>query len=159
MSRPSGPHAQASTSTVSTPTLTSHDLLQVFQHSDTACILFCGLEQAAGFNLYSTESKVVPVGGRVLVDTQLSILVSEGTYGRIAPHSGLAVKFRLTTGAGVINPDYCGKVHVLLFNLGKRELEVSIGDHIAQLILEHVTTPMVTEVDDLNSIPSEMPAS
>ena len=63
-------------------------------------------------------------------------------------------KFRLTVGAGVIDCDYRGIVYVLLFNLGERELEISIGDHIAQLILEWVATPMVAEVDYIDSIPS-----
>ena len=81
------------------------------------------------------------------------------TYSHIALCSGLAVKFGLTTGAGIIDPNYHSKVHVLLFNLSECELEVSVGDHIAQLILERVVTPMVAKVDHLDSIPSETPAS
>ena len=116
---------------ISAPSLAPHDLLHIFQHSDAARIPFRGSEQATGFDLYSAEPKVIPVGGCVLVDTQLSILIPEGTYSRIAPRSGLAVKFRLTTGASIINPDYRSKVHVLLFNLSKHELEIGVGDRIA----------------------------
>jgi dUTP pyrophosphatase len=32
---------------------------------------------------------VVPAHGKALVDTQLSMVVPRGTYGRIAPRSGL----------------------------------------------------------------------
>ena len=116
------------------------------------------MDQAAGYDLHSAESKIIPVGGRVLVDTQISIAVPKGTYSRIAPHSGLASKFGLTVGAGVIDRDYRGIVYVLLFNLGERELEISVGDHIAQLILERVANPLILEVDDLDSIPLEAPA-
>ena len=39
-----------------------------------------------------------------------------GTYGRVAPRSGLAAKHFIDTGAGVIDEDYRGNVMVLLFN-------------------------------------------
>ena len=44
--------------------------------------------------LYSAESKVVPAHGKALVDTQLSIAVPPGTYGRVAPRSGLGLLHR-----------------------------------------------------------------
>ena len=134
--------------------LAPHELLRVFQHSDVARLPFRSSEQAAGYDLYSAESKIVPVGGRVLVDTQISIAVPEGTYGRIAPRSGLASKFGLMVGAGVIDRDYRGIVYVLLFNLGEHELEINVGDRIAQLILEHIATPLVSEVTDFESNPT-----
>jgi dUTPase len=39
--------------------------------------------------MYSAEKKVIPAHGKALVDTQLSIAVPAGTYGRVAPRSGL----------------------------------------------------------------------
>jgi dUTP pyrophosphatase len=67
-----------------------------------------------------------------LIDTQISIAVPPGTYGRVAPRSGLgeffpevdtrgsysylASKFMIDTGAGVIDADYRGVLFVLLFN-------------------------------------------
>ena len=44
---------------------------------------------------YSAESKVVPARGKALVDTQLSIAVPPGTYGRVAPRSGLGLLHRI----------------------------------------------------------------
>jgi len=38
---------------------------------------------------FSAENKVIPARGKALIDTQLSIAVPPGTYGRIAPRSGL----------------------------------------------------------------------
>ena len=37
----------------------------------------------------SAEDKTVPANGKALIDTQLSIAVPVGTYGRVAPRSGL----------------------------------------------------------------------
>jgi dUTP pyrophosphatase len=42
--------------------------------------------------------------------------VPHGTYGRVAPRSGLAAKHFIDVGAGVIDEDYRGEVLVLLFN-------------------------------------------
>ena len=45
------------------------------------------------------------------------------TDGRIAPRSGLAVKYHIDTGAGVVDADYRGEVRVLLFNHGGEDFE------------------------------------
>ncbi|KAF8901643.1 dUTPase-like protein [Gymnopilus junonius] len=105
---------------------------------------------AAGYDLYSAEKKVIPAHGKALVDTQLSIAVPAGTYGRVAPRSGLASKFMIDTGAGVIDADYRGVVFVLLFNLSDKDFQVEEGDRIAQLIIERIYTPEILEVEDLD---------
>ena len=130
------------------------DTFRVKRHSDLARIPTQGSSQAAGYNLYSAELRVIPAQGKALIDTQLSIRVPPGTYGRIAPRSGLAVKFDIATRAGVIDPDYRGVVHVLLFNLGDQDFQVNVGDRVVQLILERVATPNVSEVIDLDDSPS-----
>jgi dUTP pyrophosphatase len=40
---------------------------------------------------FSAESKVIPAHGKALIDTQLSLAVPPGTYGRVAPRSGLGL--------------------------------------------------------------------
>ncbi|KAL4241390.1 Deoxyuridine 5'-triphosphate nucleotidohydrolase [Abortiporus biennis] len=109
-----------------------------------------GSPLSAGYDLYSAERKVIPAHGKALVDTQISIAVPAGTYGRVAPRSGLASKFMIDTGAGVIDADYRGVVFVLLFNLSDKDFQVEEGDRIAQLIIERIQTPDVLEVDDLD---------
>ena len=63
----------------------------------------------------------------------------DGTYGRIAPRSGLASKHFIDTGAGVIDADYRGEVKVLLFNHAESDFEVKEGERVAQLVLERVS--------------------
>lgn len=41
------------------------------------------------------EAKTVPARGKALINTELSIAVPEGTYGRIAPRSGLGTSSHL----------------------------------------------------------------
>ncbi|CCM03368.1 uncharacterized protein FIBRA_05498 [Fibroporia radiculosa] len=109
-----------------------------------------GSPLAAGYDLYSAERKTIPSRGKALVDTQLSIAVPAGTYGRVAPRSGLASKFMIDCGAGVIDADYRGVVFVLLFNLSDKDFQIEEGDRIAQLILERIVTPEIIEVTDLD---------
>ena len=44
--------------------------------------------------MLSAEKKVIPAHGKALVDTQISIAVPAGTYGRVAPRSGLGSYIR-----------------------------------------------------------------
>jgi len=109
-----------------------------------------GSSLSAGYDLYSAVDITIPSRGKGLVDTQISVAVPAGTYGRVAPRSGLASKFMIDTGAGVIDADYRGVVSVLLFNLSDNDFEVKEGDRIAQLIIEKIHTPDVLEVQDLD---------
>ena len=54
--------------------------------------------------------------------TDLAIALPEGTYGRVAPRSGLAWKKHIDVGAGVIDRDYRGNVGVVLFNHSSEDL-------------------------------------
>lgn len=82
-----------------------------------------GSAYAAGYDLFSVEKKVIGAGDKALIDLGISISVPAGTYGRVAPRSGLAAKHHIHTGAGVIDADYRGRVFVLLFNLSQKDFE------------------------------------
>lgn len=112
--------------------------LQVKLLSETAKAPSRGSAHAAGYDLYAAKEAVVPARGKVLVDTDISIAVPAGTYGRVAPRSGLASKHSIDTGAGVIDADYRGPVKVLLFNLSDTDFKVAVGERVAQLIVERV---------------------
>ena len=61
------------------------------------------------FNLLLQAVKI-PARGKGLVRTDIQIKVPNGTYGRIAPRSGLAWKHHIDIGAGVVDEDYRGNV-------------------------------------------------
>jgi len=124
--------------------------LLVKRVSDKGKLPTRGSPFSAGYDLYGAVKTIIPARGKALIDTQISIAVPAGTYGRVAPRSGLAIKFGITSGAGVIDADYRGIVFVLLFNLSDKDFEVQEGDRIAQLILEKIHTPEVVEVEDLD---------
>lgn len=118
--------------------------------SENAVIPTRGSDLSAGYDLSASQPATIPPGGRAIVRTDLSIACPPGTYGRVAPRSGLTVKKGIHVGAGVIDADYRGAVGVVLFNLGQEDFEIKQGDRIAQLILEEIMMVPVLEVDDLD---------
>lgn len=59
---------------------------------------------------------IIPAKNKAIVPTDISIALPAGTYGRVAPRSGLAVKNFIDVGAGVVDSDYRGPLGVVLFN-------------------------------------------
>ena len=56
----------------------------------------------------------------------------------------------IDVGAGVIDADYRGEVGVVLFNFSQEnDFTVSVGDRIAQLVLEQVSMVPAMEVQEL----------
>ena len=110
-----------------------------------------GSEHAAGYDLYAVEACVIKSGRRAVIPTGIAVKLPPGTYGRIAPRSGLAVKHGIAVGAGVVDPDYTGEIKVVLFNHDSAPYVVRPGYRIAQLILEQCVTPDVVEVDSLTN--------
>ncbi|XP_066386522.1 deoxyuridine 5'-triphosphate nucleotidohydrolase-like [Miscanthus floridulus] len=126
-------------------------LLKVKKLSDKAVLPSRGSDLAAGYDLSSAVEIVVPARGKALVPTDLSVAIPHGTYARIAPRSGLALKHSIDVGAGVIDADYRGPVGVILFNHSDADFAVKPGDRIAQMIIEVIATPEVAEVEDLDA--------
>ena len=125
------------------------NVLKVKLLSPKATLPIKGTSLAAGYDLTSAQQLIIPSNRRALVQTDISIGVPKGTYGRIAPRSGLAVKHGITTGAGVIDADYTGPIRIVLFNHGDQDFKIQEGDRIAQLILEQVANKPIIEVQEL----------
>jgi dUTP pyrophosphatase len=123
---------------------------QVRLLSEDATVPKRGTPYAAGYDLSSAEYDEVPARGRKLIKTHIAVAVPPGTYARVAPRSGLAFKHGIDVMAGVIDEDYRGEVGVILYNTSDVPFQVSIGDRIAQLILEKIETPLVNVVEELD---------
>jgi len=126
--------------------------LNVYKLTSNAILPVRASGGAAGYDLVSVDSYVVLPGRRVVVSTGISIKLPAGTYGRIAPRSGLAVKHGLDTLAGVIDPDYTGEIKVVLHNLDTAQpFVIRPGYRIAQLILEKFEVAEVVEHPPVNT--------
>jgi|688.fasta_scaffold291949_2 dUTP pyrophosphatase len=113
----------------------------------------------AGADLFSVEECVIPPLSRKLIKTGIILEIPDYKslssalpmyYGRIAPRSGLAFKHGIDVMAGVIDSSYRGEIGVILYNTDKdNEFKVSVGDRIAQLIIESHHNFDFVEVQDL----------
>ena len=106
-----------------------------------------GSPGSAGYDLTSCEAVSLPARGRSLVPTGLTVKACpSNVYLRIAPRSGLAVQ-GIDVAAGVVDSDYRGHIQVVLVNQTDKEVELSTGVRVAQLIPEMISSVKLTTVD------------
>jgi dUTP pyrophosphatase len=101
---------------------------------------------AAGFDLKSAEDIIVKSKQTTLIETGIAIQLPPGTYGRIAPRSGISLHNDILVNAGVIDADYTGTLQIVLYNLSDLDFLVRTGDRVAQLICECCVLPNLVEV-------------
>ncbi|MBN2627267.1 MAG: dUTP diphosphatase [Spirochaetales bacterium] len=96
-------------------------------------------EGAAGADVYARLEEPVTVKPfeRVMIPTGMAMALPAGYEAQIRPRSGLAWKQGLTVlnSPGTIDCDYRGEVRILLINLGNRDVVISDGDRIAQMVI------------------------
>jgi len=108
--------------------------------------------RSAGLDLYSTKNVTIPSKKNGVVPTGLKLTMPEGTYGRIAPRSGLSLHYMLDVMGGVVDPDYEGEVKIVLMNHSDADFNVCTGDRVAQLILEkYQNITIITEKFEVTS--------
>ena len=115
----------------------------------TACMPTCATPKSVGLDLYSPVSVLIPAHGKTLIDTGTAFQIPMGYCGWIAPRSGLAIHHHIHVGAGVVDPDYTGSVHILLLNLSSQDHAIEKNHCIAQMILEKVAYPVLSEVPQM----------
>lgn len=102
-----------------------------------------GSDGAAGFDLYSNSTHELRPKDRVVVNTGITLEIPPNAAGIIKPRSGIAVKYGIDVGAGVIDSDYRGEIKVLLINHGDEVFRIKAGDRIAQILFIQVIVDAV----------------
>lgn len=105
----------------------------------------------AGLDIYSNETTLIKAKKWSPISIGIAISIPDGYYARIAPRSGLALKYGLDVFAGVIDSGYRGEIKVILYNAGEKDYLVNDGDKIAQMIIEKCyiwNTELVENLDD-----------
>ena len=87
--------------------------LRVKLHTSSAVVPTQSISGSIGLDVhYSRPQITIPPQQMVTLEADISIEPPKGTYVRIAPHSGLALKHQLDVLAGVIDTNYRGTIKV-----------------------------------------------
>jgi dUTP pyrophosphatase len=106
----------------------------------------------AGADLVSTISVTLAPGERAVVPTGISIALPDGFAAFVMPRSGLAARHGvgLVNSPGTIDAGYRGEISVIMINSDATEsFSVSVGDRIAQLVIQPVTRARFVPVTEL----------
>ena len=109
--------------------------------------------KSVGLDLYSPTNVLIPAHDKILVDMRIAFQIPMGYYGLIASRSGLTTHHHIHVGAGVVDLDYTGSVHVLLMNFSSQDHVIGKNHHIDQMILETVAYPVICEMSQM--LPTE----
>jgi len=110
-----------------------------------------GSHKAAGLDLYSATSSTVPARGKELIFTDMQIQVPNGSYGRIAHRSCLALNRHIDIGGGAIDQNFRGNFCIFIYNHSDMPFIITRGDRIAQLICERISYPVVEEAQTVDN--------
>ena len=94
----------------------------------------------SGFDLYSTEDRIIEPFGRDLIPTGLHIDIPDGYEIQVRSKSGLALKqgLMVLNSPGTIDQNFSGEIQVILFNTSKDSVKITKGQKIAQAVLSPV---------------------
>lgn len=106
---------------------------------------------SAGYDVTAINNIFIQAGSRTRAPLGLSITPPNNCYIRLAGRSGLNFKLGLAADGGVIDPDYTGEIHILLYNHGNHDVTLKKGDRIGQIIFEQFQTPEFVQVEKLES--------
>jgi dUTP pyrophosphatase len=106
----------------------------------------------AGLDLYARVDCTLEPGERALVPTGIAIALPAGYAAFVHPRSGLALRSGLgvVNGPGTVDAGYRGEISVILINHDPaKDVAITRGDRIAQLVVQQVAHARLVEVSEL----------
>ncbi len=107
------------------------------------------LAHDAGLDLCASEPVTLAPGERKGIPTGLAFAIPQGSVGLIWDKSGLAIKKGLKTMGGVIDAGYRGEIVVIAQNLSDETIVFSVGEKVAQLLIQKIELLSPEEVSEL----------
>ena len=96
---------------------------------------------SVGFDISSVEDITIKPKSKSSVSTGLIFNLPSSTYAEIKARSGLAKKHNVNVHNGIIDTDFRGVVHILVYNHSNKPFQIRSGDRIAQMIFSTIHTP------------------
>ena len=86
------------------------------------------MEGSAGYDVFACKAAIIGPGHCSRISIGIVLRMLEGTYVRIAPQSGTALRQGIDILGGVVDSDYRGIVKVIIQNHGQDDFKVCKGD-------------------------------
>lgn len=107
-------------------------------------------EGAAGYDIYSMESGVIPPGHRKSIRTGLVWDIPPSVMGLVFGRSGLALKNWIEVAESCVRPGEAHELKITLVNNGCEPFEYEESSRIAQLVFVPVLSCEVSLVESLD---------
>lgn len=118
--------------------------------SDLAFIPTKATPNSAGYDLRSPKDYIIPPSTNLVILLDLAMEIEPAYHAVVYSKSGLAVKYNIHAGAGLIDADFRGNLGVLLKNENKRKaFQIWKGRKIAQLVITPTIKTRFVEVPKL----------
>jgi dUTP pyrophosphatase len=131
-------------------TLVSIMQLRVQKLTNTAKMPHFAHDTDAGMDMCADEEITIQAGERVQIKTGIAVAIPEGFVGLVWDKSGLSHRTGLKTLGGVIDAGYRGEILIGMVNLSDAPHTFSVGDKIAQMLIQKIEHPILEEVTTLD---------
>lgn len=109
----------------------------------------------AGWDLYVSESCIIPPGETVDVHTNIKIDMPPYLYARIVGRSSTLRKHHLMVNEGIIDNGYTGELFVCVHNLGDKPFAVEKGMRLAQVLFHTIEDVRWSQVEKVVATPGK----
>ena len=103
----------------------------------------------AGYDICCIENKIIWPFSCVDIETGWDIKIPDGFWGSIQSRSSTFKRRKLVVFGGVLDPNYTGKLSILVWNPFFWPKYVKTGERLAQLIIHPITDMMFKEVKSM----------
>lgn len=104
----------------------------------------------AGFDLYASETIIVPSHGIVTVPTGIALYIPVGFYGKVVSRSGNTIKRGFIIVEGTIDAGYVGMIGAMVYNTTDKDICIGVGERIAQIIIHSL--PIVEGLEEADEL-------
>ena len=104
----------------------------------------------AGYDIYAINSAEIPPHSVVNFDTGIALAAPAGYYYTVDGRSSLWSR-GIMPYRGIIDGTYTGPLRVAMVNHSNMPYEVRCGDKIAQIILHHIISLDIVEIDEFSA--------
>jgi len=119
------------------------NIITIQRYSDLATMPEFVFPMAMGYEIFSSETKLIEVGKRNFIDTGVSINVPVGSFAQIVGTTSMNA-IEVHTATTTFDSYYSGPLRILLSNNGTHDLPIMIGDKIALLVVMPVDPPIIS---------------